>query len=997
MLFLAFNSLTVFAQKSAIYTNNQSDFEKAILLYNNKQFLAAQLLFENSKTIAINNLDTSLQADCAYFAANCAIRLKQPGADVLMENFVNENPTSPKTNMAFAEVAQYYFAQGQYPQALQWFEKVNEAEIDAEQADAFYFEKGYTYFTAKNKKQATAYFNKVANSPEFGSQAKYYLGFLAYEADNYAEANKQFNQVKDQDRYREKMSYFQSDMNFKLGNFQKAIDLGLLAMEKSNETEKSELSKIIGESYFNLKQFDKAIPFLAQYKGKKGKFNNTDFYLLGYSYYKTADFVNAISQFNKIIAGNDFVAQNAYYHLGESYLKSNQKPQALNAFKNASEMDFDPKIKEDATLNYAKLSFEIGNAYQAVPEILNQFLEKYPNNANKVEVEALLLNSYISSKNYKAALVMLEKNKTNKEAYQKVTFYRGLELFADNNFTEAGNLFKKSIATPINQNFFARATFWKAETDFTENNFEAAAQGFEKFVSLPESKTTPENATIFYNTAYTNFKLKKYDLAAADFQKFVAQPNTEKLRLTDAYLRLGDCLFVTTKYWPAMDAYTKVIDLKGLDTDYAAFQKAICYGFVNKNDKKIENLQAFIQKFEKSDFADDAVFELGNTFVTQSNTTQAIATFDKLLNQYPNSIFSAKAILKQGLIYYNADKDELALDKFKKVTSQYPGSPEALEAVATARLIYVDSGRVDEYATWVKSLNFVQVTDVALENDTFEAAEKQYQQNNTKQAIAGFSSYVKQFPKGNRALKANFYLAQMLLADQQQLAAISPLEFVILQPKNEFTEQALVKLSNIFINNKQTEKAIVVLKRLEVEADFQQNKTFAQANLMKIFYEKQDFSNAVVAAEKVLLNPKFDEKVKSDAQIIVARSAFKNNDDGKAKAAYAKLVGVAKGELAAESLYFEAYYKNKEGKLEASNQSIQKLSKNYSSYKYYGAKSLVLMAKNFYGLKDAFQANYILETVIKNFSEFADVVSEAKTEQERIKTEESKTNSSIQK
>ncbi len=147
-------------------------------------------------------------------------------------------------------------------------------------------------------------------------------------------------------------------------------------MTKSSATEKSELNKIIGESYFNLKQYDKAIPFLKEYRGKKGKWSNTDFYQLGYAYYKQNDFENAISQFNKIIGGKDFVAQNAYYHFGESYLKTDKKPQALNAFKNASEMDFDAKIQEDAYLNYAKLSYEIGNSYQSVPDVLTSFYDK---------------------------------------------------------------------------------------------------------------------------------------------------------------------------------------------------------------------------------------------------------------------------------------------------------------------------------------------------------------------------------------------------------------------------------------------------------------------------------------------------------------------------------------------------------------------------------------------------------------------------------------------
>ena len=53
------------------------------------------------------------------------------------------------------------------------------------------------------------------------------------------------------------------------------------------------------------------------------------------------------------------------------------------------------------------------------------------------------------------------------------------------------------------------------------------------------------------------------------------------------------------------------------------------------------------------------------------------------------------------------------------------------------------------------------------------------------------------------------------------------------------------------------------------------------------------------------------------------------------------------------------------------------------------------MATNYYELKDAYQATYILESVLKNFSEFDDVVEEATTELNRIKTEEAKTNESV--
>ncbi len=995
LLSVPFCAFQLSAQQSTIYTHDLKDFDKAVSLYNDKQFQAAQILFEKAKA---DNEEMEVQADCAYYIANCAIRLDQMNADMLMEDFVQDYPTSTKQNQAYVEVAGYYFEQGKYPQSLKWYDKVDEASMSVEDRNRYNFQKGYSYFNAGDKKQAEKYLNKVVNSKEYGSQAKYYLGYLAYEGDNYKQANEYFEQVEDQDRYKEKMSYFQADMNFKLGNFQKAIDLGEPQMAKSNAQEKSELSKIIGESYFNLGKYDKAIPYLKEYKGKKGKWNNTDYYQLGYAYYKQGDYENAIAQFNKIIEGNDFVAQNAYYHLGESYLKTGKKQEALNAFKNASEMEYDAKIQEDAFLNYAKLSYEIGNPYQSVPEVLNAYLTKYPGTAYKQEVQTLLVNSYITSKNYKEALDLLEKNKTpeNRAAYQKVAFYRGLEQYTDGNYHEALDLFKKSIAEQRDAKFTARATFWKAESEYVIGLFSEALLSFKQFTGYPESKDTPEYKNIDYNLGYAYFKLKEYDNATKHFQAYTEKIKDDKVRLNDAYLRLGDSQFVSTKYWPAMEAYNKAIEMKGIDADYALFQKGISYGFVGRNEKKIDDLTKFVQSYPKSKYADDALYELGNTYVAEKNTTKALQTYDKLIADYKGSSYVSKAIMRQALIYYNAENDQQALAKFKKVVAEFPNTPEAMEAVSTARLIYVDSGKTDEYAAWVKTLDFVDVSDADLDNTAFEAAEKQYMQGNNKGAISSLTSYLAQFPNGISSLKANFYLAQAYFAEGLEGNAVKPYEFVISKPRNEFTEQALARLSQIHLKKKDYAAAIPVLKRLETEADFPQNVTFAQSNLMKCYYEGQDYTNAVVYADKVLANSKTEDRVKSDAQIIVARSAIKTNNEEKAKTAYAKLLTIAKGELAAEAMYYDAYFKNKEGKYEASNAVIQKLSKDYSGYKYFGAKGLVVMAKNFYGLKDSFQATYILESVIKNFKDYPDVIEEAEIELNRIKGEESKTNSSIQ-
>ena len=164
---------------------------------------------------------------------------------------------------------------------------------------------------------------------------------------------------------------------------------------------------------------------------------------------------------------------------------------------------------------------------------------------------------------------------------------------------------------------------------------------------------------------------------------------------------------------------------------------------------------------------------------------------------------------------------------------------------------------------------------------------------------------------------------------------------------------------------------------------------------MQSNYQLNNYNQAVAYAEKVLGNGNLDNKIRSDAHVIIARSAIKTNDAAKARTAYAQVETFATGETAAEALYYNAYFKNKDGLYAESNQVTQRLAKDYSGYKYYGAKGLVIMAKNFYALGDAFQATYILESVIKNFSNFEDVKTEAQTELNKIKTEEAKTNSSV--
>src|SRR5690554_1612795 len=178
-------SYSSFSQQSAAYTNSSASFHKAMELYDNGQYLAAQSLFEEVKN---KSHDKDLQSECAYYIAIAAVRLNQQNADHLVEAFVTKYPASLKRNSAFLDVANFYFDNGKIMQSQKWFERVNLFDLSQSELDTYYFKRGYVHFQAREFEEAKQYFNRVLMSRQYSSQAKYYLGYIAYEGDDYEEA-----------------------------------------------------------------------------------------------------------------------------------------------------------------------------------------------------------------------------------------------------------------------------------------------------------------------------------------------------------------------------------------------------------------------------------------------------------------------------------------------------------------------------------------------------------------------------------------------------------------------------------------------------------------------------------------------------------------------------------------------------------------------------------------------------------------------------------------
>jgi len=991
--FLMFN-FVVLGQQTIVDASSTTDFNNALKLYNNKAYGAAQKTFEKVKKEALQS--SNLQADASYYDAMCAVKLNQTNADQKVLQFVEENPTSNKKNKAFFNVGNYYFANKKAAHALKWYQKVNTDLISEENRKELNFKMGYGFLVAKRLDLAKDKFLPLINDAKYGNDSRYYYGYISYKQEDYGIAASTLKEIADNKSYKAEISYYLLDISFKAGQFERCVTVGQELLKTAKKKDISEISKIVGESYFNLKKYEEAIPFLKAYTGKGKKWDNTDYYQLGYAYYKQNDFENALSYFNKIISQKNAVSQNAYYHLAECYLNIDKKNEALNAFKTASELTFNTKIQEDAALNYAKLSYEEGNPFESVSDVLQNYLKKYPNSSSYKEINELVVSSFLHQQDYQGALAYLKKKKSqeNSAFTYEISLYRGMQLLNEQKLAAALPYFKTSQLSNESE-ILKKGKYWEAETLYRLGNYNDALTKFINLNNTLRTSTDKDFPLLAYNIGYTHFKLKSYEKAAQTFRVFLEKNKPESAIKNDANIRLGDSYFAIRNYDNAIKNYKIVIDNNGAEADYAAYQIGMSLGFRNENEAKINALNKVVNDYSNSSLQDDALYQLANTYTKTKNNKKAHQAYDRLLAKHPKSAFLPRALVRQGLLFYNENKNSKALDKFKLTVRKFPNSPDALEAVRNAKNIYIDEDNLDAYVAWTKTLKFVNVSDSELENSTFTIAQRKYFEGKNNSSILSLKKYLRSFPNGKNSLKANYYLADILFKEALFAQAIDKYKIVLEAGQSEFSEDALAKLSQIYLQNEEVTNAIPLLEQLENEAYAKENVLFAQSNLMKAYTKTEDYNASLKYAKKILSKDKLDENLRLDAKKTIARSSFMTNDLETAETYYAEVEEEAKGVLKAEALYYSAYFKNVNEDYEASTKVVQELIANYSAYKYWGVKSYVIMAKNYYSLDDAYQATFILENVIKNFTQFEDIVKEAQLELDTIKANEAKTNNSV--
>ena len=973
LIFLSFNILH--AQKSEIYSHEERDFYKGLELFEKEKYGAARNFFD--KTLVQHKDEKSeIRAESQYYKALCAIELFNIDAEYLVFEFVNENPESPLINDAHFRLADFMYKKKNYPRTIMYYNKVDRYLLDNEELSEYWFQKGFSHYMRRHYEEARVCFYEIKDiDSKYSSPALYYYSHIAYDQENYQTSLEGFQRLMSDETFSSIAPYYVAQILYLQKKFEKVVEFAPPLMDSISAKRTGEMSKIIGESYFYLKEYDEAIEYLEKYRDGVRSISIQDKYQLAFSYYKTGDFKKASILFERITMTNTEISMSALYNLADCYIHLGEKNKARTAFGSASRMEFNQEIREDALFNYAKLTYELSySPFNEALRTLNFYIRQYPASPRVDEVYNILVIAYLNTKNYKMAMESLEKIKEKdasiEKAYQKVAFFRGLELFANLRFSDAIQAFDKAVKyRKYDDLIYARTLYWLAESYYREKDVETAEDYYRSFVNEPAAFNASEYKKVNYSLGYLEFSKADYSKAQRWFREYVnLETDKKSVTMADAYNRLADCSFINSSYWPAIENYDKVIGLAKADVDYAYFQKAFSLGLVGRHERKIETLNELLTKYPGSAYTDDALFELGKTYVLLDNPTLADKNYSKLIDEYPNSNYISKSLVQMGLIEKNAGKGQAAMGYYKRVVNDYPGTAESNNALKSIKDIYVDMNNVDGYLSYVEEMgNGVSLSEQ--DSLLYTAAENVYLKGDCEKAVENLKVYIDRFDNGVFLLNAHYYLSDCLLGMGEADEAMESLLYIIDQPSGIFTEVSLLAACRISYSNSEFNQAAELYKKLINLGENKANISEAELGIMRSYSKLDEYQNTIDAARIVLLQDKLEASVKTEAIYRIANSYLLQNDLLSAYEWYSKIANEVSTVYGAEAKYRVAEIDyNRNEKVKAESSVFQMIEMN-TPHHYWMGKTFLLLSDIYLDKDDEYQAVQTLESIINYYTD----------------------------
>lgn len=924
-----------------------------------------------------HSTDADLIQEADYMLVYSAYEQGRPNAVELLKDYLDVYPASRYADEVNFLIGSAHFGQGEYQKAIFWFNESNIDMLSPEQQEAYCFRLAYSLLQIGDMEKARGYFARIEQiGTKYREASTYYVAYIDYATGKYNNALVEFTRLKDLPDYKERSLYYITQIYFIQNKYEKVISEGkeLLASYPDSENN-SEVYRIMGNAYYHLGNEDQAINMLSKYVSSTDSPLRGDLYILGVCYYNKGNYSSAVNALGRTVRENDALSQNAYLYLGQSYLKLKDKNNARMAFEAAETSSFDKQVKEAAMYNYALLIHETAfTGFGESVTIFEDFLNDFPNSKYADKVNDYLVEVYLTTKNYQAALNSIDKIKHPStkilEAKQDILFQLGTQAFTNMELDKAVDLFSRAISLGA-YNLESRndAYFWRGESYYRQGEYNKAISDYRTYLNNTRQRNTDMYALAHYNLGYSYFKLKEYGEALNRFRQYVnLESNQQTPAYADAYNRIGDCLFHNRQFAMAEENYTRAAQLQPSAGDYSVYQKGFLLGLQKDYKGKISVMDRLIREFPESQYVDDALFEKGRSYVLLDNNQAAAASFEQLMRDFPQSSLARKAGVQLGLIYFNDNQPEKAADAYKSVISNYPGSEEAKVALQDLKSVYIELNDINSFAAYANSLGGNVRFEVSEQDSlTYLAAEKLFMRGDNEGARRSLTNYLQTFPQGAFSSNANFYLASIAFAKKDLEEAKRLFSLVLESGDTKFREESWARKAEIEYLDKDYAAAMESFKHLQAVAENPENKEAAKLGLMRCAELIGQPQEALLAANDLLKEPKLSPEIMSEARYVRAKAYISLKQENKALADLKEISKDTRTIHGAEAKYLLAqlYYDNKDDK--NAETVLMNFIENGTPHQYWLARGFILLADIYIRQGDDFQARQYLTSLQNNY------------------------------
>ena len=975
LLFSAAVSFSAFAQPTHAITDPEKKFKDAKELFVKEQFALAYPLFAELKAENPENTvsdHTYINDDVNYYYIVCELKLQQPIGVQEARHYINVVSNEPRRQLLSYHLAKYYFIKEDFNNAINYYERAGIENLTNDEIADAKFERAYCYFNLKQFAEAKPLFDEIHQMEEskYFIPANYYYGFISYYDRNFNEALKAFKMVETQEAYKGVVPYYIAEIYYFQGKKEEALRYGESVLGRAGTLYyQKEMNLLVGQLYFEKKNYKKALPLLESYTASSDKVSKEIMYELSYCYYDANKLDKAIEGFKQLSTEKDSMGQNSMYLLGDCYLRTNQKANARNAFQYSAYNSSNKLQQQVSRFNYAKLSYELGYQDIALNE-MKKYLNDYPNSEYDIEAKEILVSLLTNTNNFADALQLYESfdkpTASMQKVYPRILYGRAVELINDQQIKRADDLLTKVLTLP-NSSVTPYANFWKGEIAYRNNEYDNAIKYLSFYMQANVAAQGEANKnTANYDLGYSWLQKENYTKALGYFEQItklvsVTSPAMEQ----DAYVRSADCYFMNSDFVKANGMYDNVVNNALPQSDYALFQKAMIAG-VKSSTNKINTLNTLLKQYPKSNLVPDVNMEIAQTYIADEKFLAAVPFLNNVLNDAEAGGLKPRAYLKLGLLYYNVDKYEDALTNYQTLLQKYPQSPEADEATDIMKNIYVEIGKPNEYIEMMRrSGKNVSVSEA--DSLTYTSAGLKYNANDCAAAIEGFKNYLARFPDGAYVLEANYFSSECYNAAKDFQNALIGYDYVNSKGLNRFFEKATLEAARIsYFELKDYSKAKKYFESLTSGSINQNNQLEALRGLVRCYYQLKDYAQANDAAKNLLTKKGISTDDKSVALLVLGKSQQVNNDCTAAIGSFKSCAAINKAAWGAEARYEIAVCQFSLGNLAAAEKSALAVIKETGSYDNWVTKSYILLGDIFMQQKDYFNAKATYESVAKN-------------------------------